>query len=361
MRVHVVDPSAYTPPYDRALCGALARAGVDVTLFTSRFAHGDVPAAQGYEVHEFFYRRTRGRAAKLAQHLPDMLRYRRAARAAQLVHFQWLPLQQLDAWLLPRGMPLVLTAHDVLPHQPLPGQRAGQRRLYERADAVVVHSARGRERLVDEARVDRRKITVIPHGVLEPDPGAKATLPPELDATDGRPVVLCFGLIRPYKGIDVLLEAWRGIDDAQLWVVGMPRMDIAPLRAAAPDNVSFVTRFVSEGELAACFTRAEVAVLPYRRADQSGVLNTALGFGTPLLVSDVGGFDDVAALGAAELVAPGDPAALHDALLALLADAPARARLAAAARAAASGPLSWDAVAAQTLELYERLVAGSAS
>jgi glycosyltransferase involved in cell wall biosynthesis len=355
VRVHVVDPSAYTPPYDRALCAALARAGIDVALFTSRFAHGDVPAAHGYAVREFFYRRSRGRAAKLAQHVPDMLRYRRAARDAQLVHFQWLPLQQLDAWLLPRGMPLVLTAHDILPHQPLPGQRAGQRRLYDRVDAVIVHSARGRERLVADAHVDRQKITVIPHGVLEPDPGTTATLPPELDAADARPVVLCFGLIRPYKGIDVLLEAWRGIDEAQLWVVGMPRMDIAPLRAAAPENVRFVTRFVSEGELVACFARAELAVLPYRRADQSGVLNTALAFATPLLVSDVGGFEDVAGLGAAELVAPGDPAALHDALRRLLADAPARARLAAAARAAAAGPLSWDAVAAQTLELYERL------
>jgi glycosyltransferase involved in cell wall biosynthesis len=355
VRVHVVDPSAYTPAYDRALCSALARAGVDVELFTSRFTHGDVPAAQGYAVHEFFYRRSRGRAAKLAQHVPDMLRYRRAARDAQLVHFQWLPLQQLDAWLLPRGIPLVLTAHDILPHQPLPGQRAGQRRLYDHVDAVIVHSERGRERLVAEADVDRQKITVIPHGVFEPDSGTAATLPPELDAADARPVVLCFGLIRPYKGIDVLVEAWRGIDDAQLWIVGMPRMNIAPLRAAAPGNVRFVTRFVSEGELVACFTRAELAVLPYRRADQSGVLNTALAFGTPVLASDVGGFEDVAALGAAELVAPGDPAALHDALRALLADAPARARLATAAGAAAAGPLSWDAVAAQTLELYERL------
>jgi glycosyltransferase involved in cell wall biosynthesis len=356
VRVHVVDPSAYTPPYDRALCNALARVGVDVALFTSRFAHGEVPAAHGFEVREFFYRRSRSRAAKLLEHVPDMLRYRRAARDAQLVHFEWLPVQQLDAWLLPRGVPLVLTAHDILPHEPLPGQRAGQRRLYDRVDAVVVHSSRGRERLVAEAQVDRQKITVIPHGVLEPDASATATLPPELDVADGRPVVLCFGLIRPYKGVDVLLEAWRGIDEAQLWIVGMPRMDIAPLRAAAPDNVRFVPRFVTAGELAACFTCADVVALPYRRADQSGVLATALAFGTPLLVSDVGGFDDVAALGAAQLVPPGDPAALHDALRALLGDEAARARLAAAARAAAAGPLAWDTIAARTLELYEALV-----
>jgi glycosyltransferase involved in cell wall biosynthesis len=369
VHVHVVDPSAYTPPYDHALCRALAQAGADVELYTSRFPYARVPPAQGYAVHEFFYRRSsrvgddatpsRARsAAKLLEHVPDMLRYRRAAPGAQLVHFQWLSVQQLDAWLLPPRVPLVLTAHDILPHQPGPGQRAAQRRLYARVDAVVVHSRRGRERLIDEAGVDPDRIEVIPHGVLQPDRETPASLPPELAGHDARPVVLFFGLLRPYKGIEVLLEAWRGIDDAQLWIVGMPRMDIAAPRAAATaaSNVRFVPRFVAGPELAACFLAADVAVLPYLRADQSGVLNTALAFETPLLVSDVGGFNEIAELGAARLVPPGDANALRDGLRALLHDPAARASLSAAARAAAIGPLSWDAIAAQTLALYERLL-----
>src|SRR5262249_32493046 len=75
-------------------------------------------------------------------------------------------------------------------------------------------------------------VHVIPHGVLE----HLAERPPSAPAfrTDGR-VVLFFGLLRPYKGIDVLLEAWReGVEGAELWIVGPPRMDIATLRAAAP-------------------------------------------------------------------------------------------------------------------------------
>ncbi|MCW3018404.1 MAG: glycosyltransferase family 4 protein, partial [Solirubrobacterales bacterium] len=97
MRVHIVDPSAYTPPYDHALCRALAGAGAEVELYTSHFAHGPVAPPEGYRRHELFYRlaarvgsaRER-RAVKLAEHVPDMLRYRRAARAADVVHFQWL-------------------------------------------------------------------------------------------------------------------------------------------------------------------------------------------------------------------------------------------------------------------------------
>jgi glycosyltransferase involved in cell wall biosynthesis len=363
VRVDVVDPSAYTPPYDHALCAALARAGAQVALQTSRFAYGAVPAASGYAVRERFYRRAAGApgsrvrlAAKLAQHVPDMLAYRRAARAADVVHFQWLTVQPLDVHLLPRARPLVITAHDVLPREPRPGQRAAQRRLYERADAVVVHSEHGRARLVGELGIPPEKVHAIPHGAFAHLTAGDRPLPAQLAAVQ-RPVVLFFGLLRPYKGIDVLLEAWRGIDGAELWIAGMPRMDVAPLRAAAPASVRWIPRFVADAELAALFRRADLVVLPYREIDQSGVLFTALAFGAPLVLSDVGGFGEVAAHGAAELVPPGDPAALRERIAALLGDPDRRARLAAGARAAAAGPYSWDAIAQRHLDLYGRITA----
>jgi glycosyltransferase involved in cell wall biosynthesis len=168
--------------------------------------------------------------------------------------------------------------------------------------------------------------------------------------------VLCFGLMRPYKGIDVLLEAWRAIDDAELWIAGMPRMDIAPLRASAPPNVRFFPRFINDAELPGFFRAADLVVLPYREIEQSGVLFTALAFGKPLLLSDVGGFPEIAAAGAARTFPAGDAAALRAALGELLADRAALAALADGARAAAEGRYSWAAVAALTLELYESLL-----
>ncbi|HWY91163.1 MAG TPA: glycosyltransferase, partial [Solirubrobacteraceae bacterium] len=168
MRVHVIDPSAYTPPYDHALCSALAALDIEVDLFTSHFAYGPVARPERYVRHEFFYRAAFGApagrarmASKLLQHVPDMLRYRRAAREAGVVHFQWLAVQHVDGHLLParrtregRRRPLVLTAHDVLPREPRPGQLAAQRRLYDRFDAIVVHSGHGRTRLVEELGAD---------------------------------------------------------------------------------------------------------------------------------------------------------------------------------------------------------------
>ncbi len=383
MRLHVVDPSAYTPPYDHALCRALGLAGANVELYTSRFAYGAVAPADGYIRREWFYRlahrgsaagrRSRARLAlKLFEHVPDMVRYRRAAEGADVVHFQWLTVQPLDVHLLPRRRltpvgsrpKLVLTAHDVLPREPRAGQLRAQRRLYERFDAIVVHSENGRARLVDELGVASELVHVIPHGAFAHLAEGPIAPPPHEAAG---PVVLCFGLIRPYKGIDVLLEAWRGvdsegigIDDAQLWIAGMPRMDLAALvqdRQGAHGSTRFDLRFIPDSELPAYFCRADLVVLPYLQADQSGVLFTALAFGKPLLLSDVGGFPEIALTGAARTVPAGDPIALRAALREMLGDPAALAEVAACARAAASGPYSWEAVARAHMELYGRLLA----
>ena len=365
MQVHVVDPPAYTPPYDRALCAALARKGADVTLVTAPFAFGQVPMAEGFTVDERFGRHLPGAsgsalraAARAVTGPPEMASYRRAARAADVVHFQWLALPAIDSLLLP-GPPLVITAHDVVPREPHPGQVAGLRRALRRADAVVVHSEDGRGRLARDLGVDPGRVHVIEHGAFThlgeiPVP---APLPPDLEGVEG-PVALLFGLMRPYKGIDVAIEAWRGIEGAELWVVGMPRMDIDPLRRAAPPNVRFVDRFVEDSEIPALFRRADLALLPYREIDQSGVCFTAMAFGTPMVLSAVGGFPEIAAAGAAELVEPGDPDSLRSSVQALLADPAARARLSARSTELTRERFDWDRIGALHMELYGSLLEG---
>ncbi|MFL6116262.1 MAG: glycosyltransferase family 4 protein, partial [Catenulispora sp.] len=153
---------------------------------------------------------------------------------------------------------------------------------------------------------------------------------------------------------------WRSVHRGELWIVGRPRMSLAPLRALATPSVRFIPRYVSDRELPAYFRRAEVVVLPYSRTerfDQSGVLATALAFAKPIVVSDIGGMAEVAAEGAARLVPADDDHALAQALAGLLADPDARARLARAAQAAAQGPYSWREAAVKTLALYRALTA----
>lgn len=364
--VDIIDPSAYTPPYDHALATALADAGARVRLITSEFAYGSVPAPAGYSAHRVFYRHARGApgsrarlALKVAEHVPDMLRYRSLARSADIAHFQWLAVQMLDEHLLPRR-PVVLTAHDLLPREPRPGQIRSQQRLYRRVAAVVTHSEFGRRRLVEDIGLDAAKVHVIHHGAFEhlANQPLEVPLPAELAGVE-RPVVLFFGLLRPYKGLSVLLDAWRGIEDAELWIVGLPRMNVDSLRAAAPGNVRFVSRFVSDAELPSFFRRADLVVAPYtetERFDQSGVLATTLAFGKPIVLSSIGSFPEIAATGAARLVAPNDPVQLHQVLGELLADPTARSALAAASARAGREQYSWSEIARRTLALYETLL-----
>jgi glycosyltransferase involved in cell wall biosynthesis len=367
IRVQLVDPSAFTPPYDRALAAALARAGADVELLTSRFLYGPVPAADGYRVRECFYRRSgaRGleaparRAFKLAEHVPDMLRFRRDAEA-DVIHYQWLTVPALDTALLPPQRPRVMTAHYILPPQPSRRAVARARRTFAAMDAVVAHSEHGASRLRETLRLDPNRIRVIHHGTFEYLTALPEEMPlaPELEGAEG-PVILFFGLLRPYKGLDTLLEAFRRIEGAELWIVGNPRMEVEPLRriaATARGRVRFLTRFVEDAEIPAIFRRADIVVLPYRDAEHSGVLYTGLAFGKPLVLSAVGGFAEVAEQGAAQLVPPEDPSALAAALSDLVADDGARAELGEAAARAAASTYSWGEAARQTLALYRELL-----
>lgn len=412
MLVQLVDPAAYTPPYDHALATALVRAGAEVELITTASPDWDaataapvdaaqpsaapgVPAwaapataagAVTYSRRLDFYRHSsqlQGRwrqLARAAEHPAGLRRLR--ARPADITHIQWAPIQELDQLALPRRRPLVVTAHDILPREARPWQRASQRGIYERANLVIAHSAHGRDRLIEEAGVPADRIRVIPHGAFEHLAlTRRAPLPAELGravspqrsaapATPGargassspdappKPVVLSFGLIRPYKATDLLLRAWRQVQaDAELWIVGRPRgVDLDELRRLADRRVRFVPRFVSDGELAACFDAAQVAVLPYREIEQSGVLATALAFGTPTIATAVGAFPEAAEQGALATVPPGDEAALAAAIDRLLADPTERAILTAGARRLALGAWSWETVAQQHLAAYRELL-----
>lgn len=355
MRVQLIDPSADVLPYDHALAAALARRGAGVELVTSRFVHGPAPAPDGYGVSQSFYRLATGpaaehprlrRALKLAEHVPNTLSVRRRARAADLQHWQWLWLEAVTTRLLPRSRPQVLTMHNVIRRD------RSARRLADRMDAVIVHTRHGAELLGGGPRVH-----VIPHGAFEHlmHQADERPLPPDLAAVEA-PVVLCFGVVRPYKGVDLLIEAFRSIHDAELWVVGRP-LGVSIDALNAPPNVRFVARYVADAELPAYFRRADLLVLPHRSVDVSGVLFAGLAFSKAMVLSDVGGFRElVAEHGAGRLVPPGDPEALSAVIGELLADPAERERLAERARAAAAGAYSWDSVAQRTLAVYEEVL-----
>lgn len=372
MRVVLVDPPSYTPPYDHSLASALAHRGHDVHLLTSRFLFGAAPAPNGYAREELFLPLTarllaraprfRLRAAvKGLEYVPSVARLLRRIRALRpdVVHVQWLPVPRYDrAWLrrLARAHPLVLTAHDVVPRRA--GSLERWREILALADRVVVHSGRAVDEL-EALGVPHDRLAAIWHPVFEA-PAGDAPAPPRGET------LLFFGLIRAYKGLDLLVRALpavvREVPGARLVVAGDPVDPVEPVRELAAElgvgeRIEWRLRFIHETEIAELMDNAAVVVLPYRRLDSSGVLATALGFGRPAVAADVGSLGEIVREFAAGLVVPPeDVPALAAACVRLLTD---RELLAEAYRGTerARRTLTWDAAAAEHERVYETAIA----
>jgi glycosyltransferase involved in cell wall biosynthesis len=350
MRVVVADPPAYTPPYDRSLCAALARAGAEVELVTSRFRFGSVAEPDGYDAREWFYpvssRLSANRlrlAVKAVEHPLCMARF--AFAKPDVLHVQWLGAPELDRWLFRPKSPAVLTAHDIIPRRTL-SKPLLWKTLFDRFQRVVVHSDRGRAKLLDFG-VSADKLRVIPHPVFRS----------EIARRDDGHTALCLGLIRPYKGTEDAVEAVLRVDDARLLVVGDPRIPLEPLRLRAADRAEWRLGYLPDVELRRALSEATVGLFPYREEiDLSGALLQVLGAGVPAIVYDIGGLGElVGRFGAGAVVPAGDVDALAEAIERLLGDPEA---LAAARRGAeaARAELTWDASAAAHLDLYRELV-----
>jgi glycosyltransferase involved in cell wall biosynthesis len=332
MRVVVADPPAFTPPYDHALAAALARAGADVELVTSRFRFGDVPAPDGYRRREVFYplssrlfRRSKLRLPlKVLEHPFGLARLARVR--ADVLHLQWVAAPELDARLLRHDAPLVFTAHDLLPRRTAK-KEALWRRLFDRFERVVVHSERGRDTLAAFG-VAESKLRVIPHPVF----------PGPVERRDDGSTVLALGSVRPYKQLDQAREAVSRVDGARLRVAGD------------------ADTFLSETEIDQALAETTVAIFPYRaEIDQSGALLRALGAGVPAVVYDVGGLGEpVREFGAGRVVSADDVDGLAGAIRDLLHD-PDALQAARAGALRAREELTWDSAAAAHLDLYREL------
>jgi len=350
VQVALVDPPAYTPPYDRALAAALAHAGADVELVTSRFRHGRVAEPDGYRVRELFYRlssRLPDSRARLAvkglEHVVGLGRL--ALLRPDVVHLQWADVPQLDAFLLRTRSPLVFTAHDLLPRRTA-HRRDLWLRLFGRFDRVVVHSGSGRATLAAFG-VDESKLRVLPHPVFR---GA-------VERRDDGRTALVLGLIRPYKGLGDSIEAVSRVGGARLLVAGDARQPLDAYRAAAGPTAEWRLGWLGPRELADALALSTVALFPYRpEIDQSGALLQALGAGVPAIVYDVGGLaEPIRAFGAGRVVPAGDVDGLTSALRELLHDHAALAEARAGAERARAD-LTWEASARTHLALYAELV-----
>jgi glycosyltransferase involved in cell wall biosynthesis len=296
-----------------------------------------------------------------------------ATTPPDVIHFQWLPLPLVDGLALKalrRIAPLVFTLHDTTLFHGAPSSRLqglGFRRAIARFDRVIVHTRYSRARAEQDGLVAPERLEIVPHGPF----GYYRTLQGGVTRDDGAWRILFFGSIKPYKGLDLLIEALALLplavrERTRLVVAGEPGMSLGPLRGLAERRgvaalIEWRTEYIPEGDVAALFEAASVVALPYREIDQSGVLLTAAGFGKAVVSTRVGGIPEI--LGDGDrgiLVEPGDADGLARALARALTDAELRARIGTALREWCDAHHSWAVAATATEALYRTLVASRA-
>jgi beta-1,4-mannosyltransferase len=265
-------------------------------------------------------------------------------------------LAQLDAYIGLGGR-IAWTVHNILPHDApytaVEAWLAGE--VARRSTAIHVMASNTLELVAPYYDLPADRVFVVPHpgyAHAYPDSISKLDARAELDLDPDELVGALVGSIRPYKGIDDLLDAWARLDrepPRRLLIAGPPaaRAGAALLERAALDpNVVLDARLLDAAEVQLFLRAADFAVLPYRRALNSGALLLALTFGLPVIVPEGGGLEELIDPAYARTFVAGDMESLIGALEAIPELLTPEARAAATAVAARRDPT----------ELSERLV-----
>lgn len=384
--VWMLDPAQLTPYYDRALCEGLADLGVPVHFFTSHYLYDqEIPPSTRFQTENLYFR---GLERDWLRHYPRLrqvlrglwyplghwqLLQRMQAAPPDILHIQWSRLPRLDSAFIQRvrqlGVPIVHTVHEVVPPFAPQSSLAGETQVYAAADRLILHTqANLLEFESHYPTVDTRCARIIPMLSLPyrglPAAANRQLARDQLGLSQAGRIVLFFGVVRANKGLDVLVEAFaqaqRQQPDLYLLVAGLPDSltDAATLDAARKlPNAHIHAGYIPYEQMWLYHLAADVAIFPYRSITQSMALFTAMDFGLPVIVTNVGGLPE-ALDGNGLVVLPGDVNALVEALINLTTEPAAWAKRAARSVSLMRERYTPEAVARATLAVY-REVRGS--
>jgi glycosyltransferase involved in cell wall biosynthesis len=217
------------------------------------------------------------------------------------------------------SMKAVYICDNIIPHERRPGDLLLTRYAFRQGDGFIVQSdAVERDMNMYFPGSRYRKV---PHPVYEnfgkgmPKDEAKQAL-----GVSSKKTILYFGYVRSYKGLLVLIEAMKELSDVLLLAVGEFYDDEAKYRNRVAElglgeRVRFVSEYVPNEEVGRYFSAADVVVLPYLSATQSGIIQIAYNFDKPVIATDVGGLAEVVVDGTTGfIVPPNDPHVLAAAI-----------------------------------------------
>jgi glycosyltransferase involved in cell wall biosynthesis len=388
----MMDLWAIVPYYTAYLSKALLHEGTDLTVGSiSYYLDPDCFRSRGLSldpgllniVGKFRLPKLLRRILKLIESTLNLfaLSIRFMFSPPDIIHVQFLPLLRwrlpLDLWFVKffqsRGTKIVLTVHDLLPHDT--GQRYKKifQNLYHDVDAIICHSDHIAAKLEKEFHVSLSKISIIPHGPFFydlPTPGSHEIL--ESFGLAGIKLIFLFqGIIFPYKGVDLLLNAWRLVEkeNSEAWLViagtGSPAL-LDQLRLQTQElvlqRVRLQFHFLSTEELVTLYRAADIVVYPYRAVTTSGAVATGLALGKTIVASDLSVFRELLTNEeSALLVNPQDENQFASALLRLAFQPALREALSSQIKDMQFGDHTWQSIALKTMDTYQKALSVSKS
>lgn len=256
------------------------------------------------------------------------------------------------------GARYVLVLHDAVPH---PGENYALRRWLlaqeiNAADGIVTLTDSVRRTLVHRYAYPEHRIWVIPHGAFSYHSADVPRVYPR-----GRPFkLLFFGRLLPYKGLDLLLNAYRVLISEGLTIslmIAGPG-DLSPYEQAVRElhGITVDNRWIPEGEIGDFFKKADLVVVPYVEASQSGVIATAYASGLPVVATPVGGLAEQVIDGKTGLVTSDlSVQALVNAIRRFVCDANLYERCSAGALREVATNLSWPSVVMRLADVIKRI------
>jgi glycosyltransferase involved in cell wall biosynthesis len=320
-----------------------------------------------------------GRIFKFAEYLINLslLLIRCGLAPPDVLHVQFLPTVKfglpVELWFLRAaralGCKIVYTVHNVLPQDTGEKYRALYWRIYHMVDRLICHDECAKTRLTDEFHVRPERVTVIPHGPLLQQHSniTSEDARRRLGIAADEPLILWQGILRPYKGVSFLLQAWEQVQRmgirGRLIIAGNGDANmVEDIRHEAKSlglrsSVTLDLRFISVEDLVDYYTAADILAYPYREVTTSGALMTGIGYGKAIVATDHAAFRNILKDGENALIVPyGDVGALAESIFKLIQDRSLRTRLAAGARAAYARTVQWSDIASQTMACYQHSI-----
>lgn len=358
--------------YTICLASALHKAGANITLIVPENREIELPV---FTVKKWLPSKDsrKNKLFKIFTQLLFLLRLTHylIKEKPDAVHFQFFRFNTdpiLFYILSLFNIRLIYTAHNILPHNRFKNDFRLFNLVYKSAAKIIVHSAYIKAKLLSMFNIDSNKIEVIPHGNFNHYlpagelSGEEARSELKLNYEDN--VVLFFGAIREYKGLDQLLEAYK--------IISKSKNNIKLLIAGAPDsaeveqlyfdrikeisgngNIQFFPEFIPSEKVATYFTASDVVALPYKRIDHSGVVHLAYSFAKPIIATRVGDFEEAIEEGkSGYLVEPGSPVMLAETIINAFTDKDKLINMGIYAGELNYTKYSWDKIAEQTLKIY---------